>query len=105
GRPDERREDDERRQVADRDSAEHAFLEAIVELEDPVREREGDDDPAAEVAEREQEPREDHDRRNTQGADELDLGWQAAPEAPEPGEQAQNRDDEQVEDALDEHGV
>ena len=34
---------------------------------------------------------------------ELDLGREAGPEAPEPGEQAQDRDREQVEDPLDEH--
>ena len=39
GRPDEAGEDDEDRHLAQRDGAEDALLEAVVELDDPVRQR------------------------------------------------------------------
>ena len=62
GHPDHPGEEREQWQVAQADGPEDAFLEPVVEVQDPRRERQAGQDPAAEVAHREQADAEhDHD--------------------------------------------
>ena len=102
GQPDEPGQERQDRQVAEPDGTEDALLEPLVQLEDARRERQPDEDPSAEVAHREQpDGGHDHDH-DADDEDEPDRLGQAAPEAPEPGGEPEDRDREDVEDALDE---
>ena len=65
---------------------------------------EGDDQPAAEVAHREESAGEQDHHDHADREQELDLVGQAAAERPVAGRQTEDDDREQVEDPLDEHG-
>ena len=54
GRPDQAGQDDQARQGPKAHGSEDALFEAVVEIEDPVRQRQPDDDLAPEVAKRQQ---------------------------------------------------
>ena len=67
-----------------------------------VRQRQGHDDPPAEVAHREQPDRQHDDDDDADPEDDLDRRRQAVAEAPVAGGEPEHGDREQVEDALDE---
>src|SRR5439155_576181 len=100
GGPDEAGDDDEPRQLAEAHGREHALFEAIVELEDPMRQGQRHDHPPAEVPHRQQPRGEGEDDADADRAHDLDLVGQAAAERPITRGEAE--DDEREEDQQDE---
>ena len=85
GHPDQDGQETELGQMPRDERPEHAFLEPVVQLEDLVRQRQRDDDPAPEVAHREQREGEDGDDDDADPEHDLDGRREAAPEAPVAG--------------------
>ena len=106
GHPDEHGQDAEARQLPRDEGAEDALLEPVVQLEDLVRqEAQRDDDPAPEVAHREQPEGEHGHDDEADGEDHLDRRRQPVAEAPVAGGDAEQGDRDEIEDPLDEDGA
>src|SRR3990172_10040206 len=103
GRPDQHGQDAEEGNLPG-GQREDALLEALVEVAHATGQRQAGDQPAAEIAQREEPHRERDDHDDTEAEDELDRRRQAGAKAPEAGGKAEDGDGEEVEDALDEDG-